>query len=209
MIWQLLDRLIYYYEALRRALRRIPVLMIPTVSIGRHTYGTPRILFWKEGARVEIGSYCSIADEVVIFAGGMHNTSFVSTYPFNRIWRTPSACDAHLMRKGGVSIGHDVWIGRHAAIMPGVRIGTGAVIAAYAVVTRDVPPYAIVAGVPARVVRMRFEQEVISQLLESAWWEWPDEEVRAIVPLLQSSNPQLFLQYVSQRSQGQRREGDV
>lgn len=204
MIWRFLDKLVYYYAALQRVVQRIPVSMIPTVCIGRHTYGTPRILFWKEGARVEIGSYCSIADEVVIFAGGTHNTSLISTYPFNRIWHTPSPPDAHLAHKGGVSIGHDVWIGRHAAIMPGVRIGTGAVVAAYAVVTKDVPPYALVAGIPARVIRMRFDQHVISQLLESAWWEWPDEEVCAVAPLLQSSDPEPFFEYLSQRSRKQR-----
>jgi hypothetical protein len=93
-----------------------------------------------------------------------------------------------------VVIGSDVWIGTDAMVLSGVSIGHGAIVAARAVVTRDVPPYAIVAGVPAKVVRWRFEPAVIERLLKVAWWEWDDERIRQFVPLLSSTRTDEFLQ---------------
>lgn len=200
---QVVDWCIYYGCALRRWWRRLPLAWMPKVNIGRHTYGTPRVLFWKEGASLCIGRYCSIADEVEIYLGGAHNARLISTYPFSRLLRT-GAGDEHLLRKGGVTIADDVWIGRHAAIMPGVTIGSGAVIAAGAVVTHAVPPYAIVAGVPARLVRLRFAQDVIDQLLQIAWWNWPDVEIRSIAPLLQSEDINCLFQYAASRAGNKR-----
>ena len=86
--------------------------------------------------------------------------------------------------KGDTHVGNDVWIGYRATIMPGVTIGHGAIIGACAVVTRDVPPYAIVGGNPARVIRMRFEADTVARLLTLAWWDWPMEKITRFAPLL-------------------------
>lgn len=196
---QIVNKFIYYMCAFRRWWQRLPLALMPHVTIGHHTYGTPRILFWKEGAPLRIGRYCSIAEEVEIYLGGIHNPQLISTYPFSRLLGTGTG-DEHLLHKGGVTIGDDVWIGRHAVIMPGINIGSGAVIAAGSVVTHAVPPYTIVAGVPSRVVRLRFTQDVIDQLLKIAWWNWPDAEIRAIAPLLQSKDINAFFQYAASRT---------
>ena len=95
--------------------------------------------------------------------------------------------------KGNVSIGHDVWIGTEALILSGVSIGHGAVIAARSVVTKDVPPYAIVAGVPARVIRSRFDPATVASLLRIAWWDWPREKIETALPLLMSDRLDAFL----------------
>ena len=85
-------------------------------------------------------------------------------------------------------IGNDVWIGYEAVIMQGVTIGDGATIGTRAVVTKDVPPYSIVGGVPARPIRKRFSDEVIAQLLEIKWWDWPDEKIKENIPAIRSGN---------------------
>ncbi len=84
--------------------------------------------------------------------------------------------------KGDTVVGHDVWFGCESMVMPGIRVGTGAVIAARAVVTRDVPPYVVVAGNPARVVRRRFDEATVARLLDLAWWDWPVERVTEAIP---------------------------
>jgi len=83
---------------------------------------------------------------------------------------------------------HDVWIGHDAVIMPGVRIGAGAIVAASSVVTRDVPPYAVVGGNPASIIRMRYPVEIISEILELAWWDWPIDKIEANLPALESGD---------------------
>jgi carbonic anhydrase/acetyltransferase-like protein (isoleucine patch superfamily) len=89
--------------------------------------------------------------------------------------------------RGGVAIGNDVWIGSGAVVLSGVHIGDGAVIGAHAVVARDVPAYAVVAGNPAQALRMRFDDATIAALVEAAWWELPRNEVERLIPLLQST----------------------
>jgi acetyltransferase-like isoleucine patch superfamily enzyme len=159
-------------------------------EIGAFTYGDPRVRFPETGAKLRIGRYCSIADAVEIFLGGNHRTDWISTYPFsalrNRWPEAPRDREAHVTR-GDVTIGHDVWLGSGAVVLSGVSIGHGAVIGARAVVTRDVPPYAIVAGNPAKQVRLRFDEETIAHLLEAAWWDLPPRLVGEIIPLLQSA----------------------
>jgi len=145
--------------------------------------------------RVRIGSFCSIGPEVDIITGGIHPVQWVSLYPFRIKWGMDGAYeDGMPTSNGDVEIGSDVWIGTGALILSGVSIGHGAVIAARAVVSRNVPPYAIAAGVPARVVRYRHTQEQIRRLLEIAWWNWPDERIREAVPLLLSTRVEEFLQ---------------
>lgn len=170
---------------------KIPVFQPndPRVKVGRFTYGNPQLMLWAEDERVEIGSFCSIAQNVTIFAGGEHNMHWVTTYPLRIAFGHPLAGKDGLPRtKGKTTIGNDVWIGYGATILSGVTIGDGAVIGAGTVVVKDVLPYAIVAGNPARLVRFRFDTETIAKLLEIAWWNWPLEKIEATTSLLCSEH---------------------
>jgi len=155
------------------------------IEVGNYTYGTPS-LHWSEGEktthRLRIGPFCSIAAEVAIYVGsqGMHSLDFVSTYPMAMVFGHAAGAErpaAHQARLD-VTIGADVWIGRGAIIQSGVSIGHGAVIGTRALVTRDVDPYAVVAGIPARPIRKRFSDEHIARLLALEWWTWPDTRIR-------------------------------
>ena len=148
-------------------------------AIGAHTYGRPRVLAWDDATTLRIGRYCSIAKGVTIALGGEHRTDWVSTYPFGELWPEAQGVPGHPASRGDVVIGNDVWIGLDALILSGVTIGDGAVIGARAVVTQDVPPYAVVAGNPARVVRTRFDEETVARLLAIRWWDWPEAKVKA------------------------------
>jgi virginiamycin A acetyltransferase len=145
------------------------------VSIGHHTYGlTARnFLLFKKDDRVTIGKFCSFAYGVVFVASGEHNYSAVSNYPFySKLLGAGDEKDTY--SKGPINIGNDVWVGANATILSGVTVGDGAVIAAGSLVAKDVPSYSIVGGVPAKVIKYRFSQGVISKLLTIRWWDRPD-----------------------------------
>jgi acetyltransferase-like isoleucine patch superfamily enzyme len=158
-------------------------------EIGEFTYGKPKVRFPESGRKLTIGRYGSIADKVEILLGGNHRSDWGTTYPFSafrELWPSaPKSEDYHTSR-GDVTIGHDVWLGSGAIIMSGVTVGHGAVVAAHAIVTKDVPPYAIVGGNPAKVIRYRFDEETIAALLEVQWWDLPREKIATLIPLLQS-----------------------
>ena len=117
-----------------------------------------------------------------------HTLRSLANYPFPLLYDAWGLDKGHVAdawdNKGDIVIGNDVWIGYEAVVMAGVHIGDGAVVAARAVVTRDVPPYAIVGGVPARIIRMRFDERTIARLLETAWWDWPADRIRRAIPRL-------------------------
>jgi acetyltransferase-like isoleucine patch superfamily enzyme len=159
------------------------------VSVGRFTYGEPRLLLWAAHERIEIGSFCSIAEGAVIFGGGEHNTHWATTYPLRIALNDPLAqLDGHPANKGATIIGHDVWLGFRSMVLSGVKIGDGAVVGAGAVVTQDVPPYAIVAGNPARLIKMRFDETTTQALCALQWWHWPLEKIKQHVEQLCSGD---------------------
>jgi phosphonate metabolism protein (transferase hexapeptide repeat family) len=131
-----------------------------------------------------VGKFCSIASDVRIHAPN-HPTWRVSQHHFtyrSDEYFADAARDREVFewrRDHAVTVGHDVWIGHGATVTAGVSVGTGAVIAAGAVVTRDVPPYAIVGGIPAKLIRMRFPEDIAARLLALAWWDWPHARLRA------------------------------
>jgi chloramphenicol O-acetyltransferase type B len=168
------------------------------LQVGRHTYGHESIEVrdWGEGATLTIGSFCSIADRVVVYLGGNHRPDWVTTYPFSAFpdrWETARGIQGHPATKGDVTIGSDVWIGSGATIMSGVTIGNGAAIGTNSVVSRDIEPYAIVAGNPARTIRHRFAPEVVEGLLRIAWWDWSDDRIEAAIPTLLDDDIERFI----------------
>ena len=137
--------------------------------------------------RLVIGKFVQIArGSYFITSSANHPMSGITTYPF-RIFKPETFGYKDLPVKDTV-VEHDVWIGHDAVIMPGVRIGAGAIVAAASVVTRDVPPYAVVGGNPASIIRMRYPVEVISEILELAWWDWPIDKIEANLPALESGD---------------------
>lgn len=164
-----------------------------TNQIGAHTYGMPRFAY--AGANVTIGKYCSIAVNVTIDIGGEHKTSAVSTFPFQVFFpEATRGVKPHTgLNKGDIVIGNDVWICEDVKIMSGVRIGDGVVLGTRAVVTRNIPPYAVAGGVPARVLKYRFPKKIIERLLKLRWWDWPDEKVKKFAPLLMTEDVKEFL----------------
>ena len=171
----------------------------PEYEIGPGSYGLPTVHDWKEGATLRIGAYTSIADDVHIFLGGQHRTDWVSSYPFPAFLEDAREIENYGGTRGDVRIGNDVWLASGCTILSGVSVGDGAVVAARAVVSRDVAPYAIVAGNPAQTIRYRFDQDLCAALLASAWWTWPESEVREIVKLLCSNDLSRFLAYAEAR----------
>lgn len=138
-------------------------LPLDRVSVGKQTYGSIDALFSNPENRLIIGNYCSIAQGVKFLPCSDHALDRISSYPFKAMLLTG---EQEALSKGDIVVADDVWIGYGATILSGVRIGQGAAVAAGSVVTKDVPPYAIVGGVPAKVIRYRFEPEMIQQLLQ-------------------------------------------
>jgi len=165
----------------------------PNIEIGDYTYYDDpedsenferNVLYHFDfiGDKLKIGKFCSIAKNVkFIMNGGSHRIDTFSSYPFpifGSSW-AEALKDVRLgaPSKGDTVVGNDVWLGREAVVMPGVHIGDGAVIAAEAVVTSNVPPYSIYGGNPAKLIRKRFSEDVINALLELQWWNWPYEKI--------------------------------
>jgi len=153
------------------------------MTMGRASYGEPLVAtFPGDTARVDVGSFTAIALDVVLMAGGDHRVDWVTTFPLRACLGLPGAfADGNPFSRGDIKIGNDVWIGRGARVLSGVTVGDGAVIGGYSVVAKDVRPYAIVVGNPAREIRRRFTDAQIELLQAIAWWDWPMEKIVACV----------------------------
>lgn len=176
----------------------------PNIIVGKHSYYSgfyhghsfdycarylsPNI---SNDDKLIIGNFCSIGSGAVFMMAGNqgHQSSWVSTFPFHYVDAFSDAKPQDGFEPSGDTvIGNDVWIGTEAMIMPGVKVGDGAIIASRAVVTKDVEPYSVVGANPARLIRFRFTEQEISWLLEMRWWLWEDDEVKRALPLLTSNN---------------------
>ena len=171
-----------------------PTLTRSNITVGDFTYIADRDFeshvthhYERLGDRLIIGKFCQIAAGVEFMMNGAnHQMNAVTTYPFFTLegWDAPQPDLADLPLRGDTVIGNDVWIGEDALILPGVHVGDGAIIGARSVVGSDVEPYAVVAGDPARLVRKRFDDELISLLLRFRWWDKSVDEIDALIPLL-------------------------
>ncbi len=131
-----------------------------SISIGKNTYGSLNYFDYHDGCSLNIGSYCSIADGVFFLMGGNHKMDTFSTFPFDAF--TNGTIESY--NKGNIIVEDDVWIGKNALILSGVKIGRGAIIGANTIVTKDVPPYAIVVGNPQKIIKYRFSQDIIEKI---------------------------------------------
>ena len=147
------------------------------VHVGKGTYGGLNVLNFDGTTQLRIGNYCSIGPEVLFVPSADHYTDRISTFPFHAKCISTDALEG--IGKGDIIVEDDVWIGCRATVLSGVRIGQGSVVAAGSVVTKDVPPYAIVGGVPARVIKYRFEPEMIEELLKIDYSRLDEPMIRA------------------------------
>lgn len=177
------------------------IITNPNILVGDYTYYDDfenpenferNVLYHFDfvGDRLIIGKFCSIASDVkFIMNGGNHRTDWLTNYPFpvfGHGWE--SVMPEEWPNKGDTRIGNDVWIGYGATLMPGVRIGDGAIIAAQSVVTRSVEPYSIVGGNPAQEIRKRFDAATIKTLMEIQWWNWDIQTITRLLPAICGSD---------------------
>lgn len=200
-----------YFESPFRGVTLDKQVTHPNIVVGRYSYYSgyyhghgfddcARYLLPDEGAdRLIVGSFCSIGSGAAfIMAGNQgHRHDWISSFPFYFMSEVPAFAGAGngYRPAGDTVIGNDVWIGSEAVIMPGVRVGDGAVIGTRALVTRDVEPYAIVGGNPARPIRKRFDDRQIALLLEMAWWEWDEAALAGAMPLITSGDVDALHRY--------------
>lgn len=182
-----------------------PAVVIP---LGKHSYGQPEVVgvmpFVKYlSAGSSIGNFCSLSSGLKFVFYSKHSVNWVSTYPFaafydswkmNNEFYNKGIIDVSKIKPNPIIIENDVWIATNVTVKEGVRIGNGAVVAMNSLVTKDVPPYAIVGGNPARVIRYRFTEKQIASLLKIAWWNWEDDKIKKVLPLLNSANIDGFIE---------------
>lgn len=171
-----------------------PTIKNPQIIVGDFTYiadsdfesHVTHLYEWN-GDRLIIGKFCQIAAGVeFVMNGANHQMNAVSTFPFFTLegWNASAPQKSDMLLKGDTVIGNDVWIGQNATIMPGVHIGDGVIIGANSLVSKDVEPYTIVAGNPIRVIRKRFDDELIDLLERFKWWDKSIEEINNLIPIL-------------------------
>ena len=160
-----------------------------SIEADKFTYGQGniKVITNEPGVKVKMGKYCSVAGDVKVFLGGNHRVDWITTFPFGHTSTNEinvGKVEGHPSTNGDIIIGNDVWLGTGCTIMSGVKIGDGAVVAAHSHVVRDVEPYAMVGGNPARTIKLRFEQRIIDALMELKWWDLDTDVVKLIVPSL-------------------------
>ncbi len=155
-------------------------------SWGDKTYGQPEIICYDEKSKLSVGRYTSIASNVSILLGANHKRGLLTNYPRSLINKNVSQEDTN--EKGDVTIGSDVWIGHGATIIGPAVIGDGAIIGASALVLGDVPPYAVVGGIPAKILKYRFDEEKIKKLLSVKWWDKNEKEIKSLEEVLYSND---------------------
>ncbi len=151
------------------------------------------------GDKIIIGKFCQIAKGVeFVMNGANHQMNSVSTYPFYIFdgWNQNTPVESDMPIKGDTIVGNDVWIGQNVTILPGVHIGDGAIIGLNSTVTNDVPPYTMVAGNPARIIRKRFDEELIVLMLKLKWWNKSISEINELIPVLTNSNLEIVKQKI-------------
>jgi acetyltransferase-like isoleucine patch superfamily enzyme len=165
------------------------------MEMGKYSYGRPNIRWSNKDAKLIIGKYCSIASNVNIYLGGNHNINHITTYPFGHIYNDIFKINntKHPSTRGDVIIGNDVWIADNVTIMSGVTINDGAVICNNSHVIKDVLPYSITGGNPAKHIKYRFTDEQIQKLLLIKWWDFPEEKLNKYLNLLCSENIDDFI----------------
>jgi len=169
-----------------------------SIQSGPFTYigeGTLVKVWYEKESIVRIGAFCSIGSNILFYVDGNHRTDHASSFPFYELGYNNDPDNMNRCSKGAPVIGNDVWIGDHVAIMTGVTIGDGVVIAAHSVVSKSVPPYAIVAGNPARIKRYRFPEDIIQRFLTVRWWDLPENFIKEELIMVQH-NPSAFLERV-------------
>ncbi|MDR1275510.1 MAG: CatB-related O-acetyltransferase [Candidatus Accumulibacter sp.] len=175
-----------------------PTITRPNIEVGEFTYYSgedfeSRVTHHYEfyGDKLVIGKFCQIAAGVEFIMNGVnHKMNAVSTFPFYILghWAQEQPPLSEMPLKGDTVVGNDVWIGQNATFLPGVRVGDGAIIGANAVVASDVMPYTVVAGNPAKLVRKRFDDDLIVLLQTFKWWDKPVAEIQKLIPLLNDRN---------------------
>ncbi|NDU73466.1 antibiotic acetyltransferase [Actinomadura sp. DSM 109109] len=196
-----------------------PLVSSSAISVGEYTYYDDpdhardfehrNVLYAYGPERLIIGRYCAIASGTrFLMAGAEHPTMGVSTFPFTMFggrWAEETLDIVTAMpSRGDTVVGNDVWFGYRSVVMPGVRIGDGAIIAAGAVVTADVPPYTIVGGNPAREIRRRFDDADVDRLRRAAWWDWPADLVTEHARTIMAGTPADIERIAAQHRRGER-----
>lgn len=166
-----------------------------TLVMGRESYYAPRVRKYKgDTGRVIIGNFASIAPDADFYVGGLHRTEWVSQYGLRAMLGLPGAYeDGFPHGRGDIVVGSDTWVTNGCTVMSGVTIGDGAVVGTKAVVAKDVRPYAIVVGNPAREIGRRFGDEQVGALLRIRWWDWPTALVKERVDLLANPDVEAFI----------------
>jgi len=172
---------------------RYPQTDFPRMIFGEGSYGGLTVYIYDSTTILNVGKFCSFAMDTKIMLGGEHRLDWATTYPFTDLCPEAEGIYGHPATRGNIEIGHDVWAGFGATILSGTQIGHGAVLGAQTVVSGIVPPYAIYAGNPGKVVRYRFPEGMIDSLLRLAWWNWPTERLTKALPDLLSPNVGRFI----------------
>ena len=184
--------------------------MVDYIKIGKHTYGvSEKKVIWDQKSydyngnyfqpQLIVGKYCSIGRECKFYLGGNHRHDWITTYPFQaqRIHKStfksiPKHIEGYPQSNGDIEVGNDVWFGENVTVMSGIKIGDGAVIGTNSTVVKDVEPYSITGGHPAKHIKYRFSEDIIKKLLEIKWWDLEEDKLDTLLPYMMSNNLDLF-----------------